>query len=544
MTLKDIIYNSNDLFEINILKSNKNDKSSWFTMIDKRWKKDPIDAFNFNHVWLRRGDCFFMAYENEIFKDTYFVDPKKAMFRTSIQKYISNAIQYYVYSNDISKKKNDPSFKISERDMRKNNIDNFLDLCYYYNDYSAIGTGYTRNLRNLIVMDIDVDCTKPDNQERLKNFLYKFGRYNNLPDFIIYNTESKHVQLQWLIQNLEYKIIDNDVYNSVFTNLKFAKNKNCKIDNKKTDFTKLSENGIIYRRFTMALCKIENKQKFGDSNYTFWKAKNPMCALKGNYGLELKIPVMKDGKIKFLSKDDMDYYFSTKERRKVYFEEAPTLDEWYKRIEPIMCDIVANITDDTVKNIKDATTVMEKEKKRKKKKSEGSSRNTFVLECTRNTTWDVAREEKINPNKIKTINPDYLNMIKTKTYNIVYEKYKQKNMEYKGIWPGTTNKGSYTNQEFIRTFNDAFQFALDHFNSSISYSITDREKSLETRQKRMKNKLMIVNELISKHMTRNELLKETNNILQKNNMKQISLSTLKRYISIINKKENNICNET
>ena len=294
----------------------------------------------------------------------------------------------------------------------------------------------------------------------------------------------------------------------------------------------------------MALCKIENKQKFGDLNYTFWKAKNPMCALKGNYGLELKIPVMKDGKIKFLSKDDMDYYFSTKERRKVYFEEAPTLDEWYKRIEPIMGDIVANITDDTVKNIKDATTVMEKEKKRKKKKSEGSSRNTFVLECTRNTTWDVAREEKINPNKIKTINPDYLNMIKTKTYNIVYEKYKQKNMEYKGIWPGTTNKGSYTNQEFIRTFNDAFQFALDHFNSSISYSISDREKSLETRQKRMKNKLMIVNELISKHMTRNELLKETNNILQKNNMKQISLSTLKRYISIINKKENNICNET
>ena len=544
MTLKDIIYNSNDLFEINILKSNKNDKSSWFTMIDKRWKKGPIDAFNFNHVWLRRGDCFFMAYENPIFKDTYFVDPKKAMFRTSIQKYISNAIQYYVYSNDISKKKNDPSFKISERDMRKNNIDNFLDLCYYYNDYSAIGTGYTRNLRNLIVMDIDVDCTKPDNQERLKNFLYKFGRYNNLPDFIIYNTESKHVQLQWLIQNLEYKIIDNDVYNSVFTNLKFAKNKNCKIDNKKMDFTKLSENGIIYRRFTMALCKIENKQKFGDSNYTFWKAKNPMCALKGNYGLELKIPVMKDGKINFLSKDDMDYYFSTKERRKVYFEEAPTLDEWYKRIEPIMGDIVANITDDTVKNIKDATTVMEKEKKRKKKKSEGSSRNTFVLECTRNTTWDVAREEKINPNKIKTINPDYLNMIKTKTYNIVYEKYKQKNMEYKGIWPGTTNKGSYTNQEFIRTFNDAFQFALDHFNSSISYSISDREKSLETRQKKMKNNLMIVNELISKHMTRNELLKETNNILQKNNMKEISLSTLKRYISIINKKENNICNET
>ena len=539
ITLKNIIHNSNDLFEIKVHKQNKMDKSTWFyEIVDERWKGEPIYTLSFNFVFLRRGDCFFMGYECDDFPNTYFIDPRSAMFRTSVTKYLSNLVQYQVYSNDISQKKNDPSFKVTETEMKNKNINNFLDLCYEYNDYSAIGTGYTRNLRNLVVMDIDVDCTRPDNKEDLTELLYMFGKYNNLPDFIIFNKESKHVQLQWLIKNLEYKTIDQEIYINLLNDLNHTKNKNCRVNNRKQDFMKLSESGIIYRRFTMALCDIKKKRKFGDKNYTFWKAKNPMCALKKKYDLELKMPIMKDGKIQLLSDKDMEDYFSTKEMRQMYFEEAPSLDEWYERIAYIMDPIVKKISDEKVKDIKDATNVTEEKQKRKKAPrnyEEGSSRNTFVLECARNTTWDVAREFKVDYKRIKHMSPDNMENFKSEVYKRVRQQYKDKDFEYRGNWPGTTHKGEYSMIEFKKTFASGFEFAINKMNLSVSYSILDREKSLKTRQKRMNTKLMIVNELMSRQMSRNELLKQTNICLQQNNMKTISLSTLKRYISIIDK---------
>lgn len=541
MKLRNIIYNSDNLFEIKVEKQDRMDKSTWFyNMIDKRWKGEDIYTLPLYPVSLRRDNCFFTAFKCDKFENTYFVDPKISIFRTSPSKYLLNQIQYSVYSNDISRKKDDPSFKITEKEMKAKHIDNFLDLCYEYNDYSAIGTGYTRNLRNLVVMDIDVDCTRQDNKEDLTDLLYMFGRHNNLPDFIIFNRESKHVQLQWLIKSLEYKTIDNELYENTLKELYITQNKNCEMVNKKTDFTKLSESGIIYRRFTMALCDIKKKRKFGDKNYTFWKAKNPMCALKRKYNLELKMPMMKDGKITMLSNDDMEFYFSTKEVRRMYYEEAPELDEWYERIADMMNPIVKKISDEKVKDIKDASNVMEEKQERKRKKSsenyeKGSSRNNFVLDCSRDTTWDMAREYKLDSEKIKYMNPDSMESFKTEVYKRVRQQYKDKDHEYRGNWPGTTHKGCYSLYEFKKTFTSGFEFAISKINSQISYSSFDREKSLKTRRNRMHMNLMVVNELMQKHMTRTELLKQTNICLRQNNMRQISLSTLKRYISILDK---------
>ena len=541
MTIKEIIYSSDDLFEIKVQKQDKRNKMTWFYyMVDKRWKGEDICTLQFHYVVLRRENCFFMAFKCDEFENIYFVDPRISIFRTSPSKYLLNQIQYSVYSNDISKRKDDPSFKITEREMKSKHINNFLDLCYEYSDYSAIGTGYTRNLRNLVVMDIDVDCTRQDNKDDLKDLLYKFGTRNNLPDFIIFNRESKHVQLQWLIKSLEYKTIDNELYENTLKELYIVKNKNCEMVNKKTDFTKLTENGIIYRRFTMALCDIKNKRKFGDKNYTFWKAKNPMCALKKKYNLELKMPVMRDGKIKFLSNEDMEFYFSTKEVRQMYYDEAPELDEWYERIVDIMDNIVKKISNDTVKDIKDAENVMEEKQIRKRKNTdenqeESSSRNDFVLNCSRDTTWNMIRQSKLDSEKIKSMKPEQMKEFQNEVYSEVRNQYKVKDSEYKGNWPGTTHKGEYSISEFKKTFMSGFNFAINKVNIQNPYSSFDREKSLKTRRKRMNMNLVVVNELMSRYMTRSELFKQTNICLQQNNMRKISLSTLKRYISTLDK---------
>ena len=310
--------------------------------------------------------------------------------------------------------------------------------------------------------------------------------------------------------------------------------------NKKTDFTKLTENGIIYRRFTMALCDIKNKRKFGDKNYTFWKAKNPMCALKKKYNLELKMPVMRDGKIKFLSNEDMEFYFSTKEVRQMYYDEAPELDEWYERIVDIMDNIVKKISNDTVKDIKDAENVMEEKQIRKRKNTdenqeESSSRNDFVLNCSRDTTWNMIRQSKLDSEKIKSMKPEQMKEFQNEVYSEVRNQYKVKDSEYKGNWPGTTHKGEYSISEFKKTFMSGFNFAINKVNIQNQYSSFDREKSLKTRRKRMNMNLVVVNELMSRYMTRSELFKQTNICLQQNNMRKISLSTLKRYISTLDK---------
>lgn len=540
-TLKDIIINNDDLYLISVNKKDRLDRCTWtFEVLDSNSRLagvvDHFSNYKYQTVWLRRNNHFFMAYKFN-FDDgfEYFVDPHKAIHRNTITKYVNNLVEYSVYSNDISKTKNEPSFKVTQREMQAHKIDNFLDLCYYYKDYSAIGTGYTRNIRNLVVMDIDVDCTKPDNQQEINNLLIKFANCDSLPNFYIYNYESKHVQLQWLIQNFPYKEVSQESIDKVVNDLTNDTHKNKEIKLFGTDFTEIKELGIDYRRFTLALCDIVKKRKFGDKNYTFWKAKNPMSALERYYNLELKMPYLENGEIKYMSQDEMNDIFSTKESRQSYFENAPTIVNLYQKTKNLMDPFVQKVSEKKVKKIIDGSDIIEQKSDKTIEKTEdgyGKSRNTFVLNCTRYTTWEIAKEKGFrNPENIKALKSSEFNMFKSEVKMIVRQKFNLENEKYNGFWPDTTNISVYTNDEFDKTFDKSFQFAIQYINIS-SYSNEHRKRSQESRCIKKDMRLLIVDYIRNKkEMSRDELLKETNKFLEKCGHKHISLSSLKRYIS-------------
>lgn len=530
-TLKSIVDNSDDLFLIKVNKVDKHNPSTWeYKMIDPRWNNPDFKNYKFRTVCLRRGDCFFIAYKSNDSLD-YFVDTKKTIYRNSAQKYINSQVRYLVKSNDISITKNEPSFKISELEMKGKHIENFLELCYYFNNYTAIGTGYTRDLRNLIVMDIDVDCTKPDNQQELNNLLLTFASYNTLPDFYIFNKESRHVQLQWLIQNFVYKDIDWKLAEDIASDLSKSQDKNCEIPYKKVEYAKISENGMNYRKFTLALCNIvKNRKKFGDKNYTFWKAKNPMSALMGIYGLELKMPYYENNEVKFLSQDQMFELFSTKEARNKYFNNAPNISEIYEKLGPLMNPLIASLPKNKVEKIVDAEDLSDnKHIKKKKNINMGQSRNTFVLNCTKETTWEILkkykyrRKEDIKSNEKK---------IRVEVYNEVKKLFNEEDKKYNGIWPDTTNISTYSDLEFDSTFRSAYMYAISTY-KNLTYDEDDRKNSQKSRHFKKSMKLMIVDDIQRKNekINREELLAEVNKRLSK----PLSLGSLKRYISELSK---------
>lgn len=531
--LKDIVANSTDLFSINIDKKDRKDRNTWvFTVNDSRWKNGDISGLTFKEVTLRRGNCFFHAYRNERFK-CYFVDTKKAIFRNSIKKYLSSMMQYYVYSNDISVIKNASSFKVSELDMKKHGIDNFLELCHEYKDYTAIGTGYTRNLRNLLVMDIDVDVTRYDNKQALNGLLLLFAEHDSLPDFYIFNSESRHVQLQWLIQNLNYKEIDWTVVDRVRHELESDEQKDREIPYKKIDFTKISDEGMKYRKFTLAMCDIvKNKRKFGDKNFTFWKAKNPMSALYGISGLELKIPYFKDGEIMFLEQGEMIDLFSTKECRDRYFSNAPSIDAIYRKLDEIMSPLMMAISDSKVKDIVDGEETDDCKKNGKKEKAEAegceNSRNSYVLETGRKNTWRIAR--KMGCRNASEINEELMSRLYSESLSETKKMYRDRDRKYGGNWPGTSNHSYYSDIEFDKTFKSAFDFAVSNFTNSL-YSDEDREKSRVSRGTRRSINILEVLRVSDEYpnLSRSEKLEIVNERLSK----PISMGSFKRYYAIV-----------
>ena len=545
-SLKEIVKNSNDLYLVKVEKPEgvyRHNSGLWkFTMDDPRWTDPNFKNYKFKTVHLRRGNSFFLAYKSNE-SNAYFVDPPRAMYRNSVNTYVKNLVEYAVETNDISKTKDEPSFRITKKEMKKCKIDNFLDLCYEYKDYSAIGTGLTRNIRNLMVMDIDVDCTKQDNIDHINTLLSILAKYDSLPDFYIFNRRSNHVQLQWLIKNLEYKEVNGEVISGIITELNNAKEKNTEVDYRKTDFTTISPMGIKYRQYTLALCNIIDKRKFGDKNYTFWKAKNPMSALNTAYDLELLMPYLSAGEIKYRTVEEMNSFFSTKESRKKYFDNAPTLMEWYEKLSELLDPLMKKLSEKKVMKIDDAEDVSEavKEKKveRKMKKTEdsfGKSRNTFVVVCTRYTTWEIAKKHGYRQKEdFDKLSHQMFNEFKKEVFDSVYQKFKDEDQKYGGIWPDTTNRAVFPMSEFKKAFDSAFPFAIQKVDI-FSYTDEDRKRSQEVRGKSMRIKLITVDKIRQKNtkITRSELLKETNRILQKLYIKPISLGSLKRFISISN----------
>jgi hypothetical protein len=549
-TLRDIVEEDDKLRLFNLIKHYKYDKKTWeFQVIDERSPYsgvvDSLSNYRYQITTMRYNNHFFLVYKvymEEGEEPEYFVDIKKANHRNSIEKFVNSMAEYSVYSNDISTVKNAPSFKVSQREMNYLKIDNYLDLCHKFGDFSAIGTGLTRNIRNLIVLDIDVNCDTEINKSEVNRILLEFAKCGALPDFIIKNHESHHIQMQWLVKDVEYKTIDQTIVKNHIDTLKVDNNKRKELNYFGINFMELTQWGIDYRKFSTALTCISKKHKFGDKNYRYWKAKNFESARLGLYNLELLMPYYRDGEIKYLSKEEINSLFETKEARKEYFDEAPTIIELYQKTKHLINEHIEKIDDKKIKKIKDEDVELE-ETIRKNKLSIskediengdfGKSRNTFVLNCTRTITWRQAREHNFRSSKdIISLSDKEQKKFKNEIHSIVKELFNRMDKKYNGKWPDTTNYGKYLKEEFESTFNNSYTYAISIIND-FYYTDEQREQSLESRRLSKNVNICVVNDVKIKYkkIKRNDLLKETNDILKNNGLKPISLGSLKRYLT-------------
>ena len=549
-TLRDIVEEDDKLRLFNLIKHYKYDKTSWeFQVIDERSPYsgvvDSLLNYRYQITTMRYNNHFFLVYKiymEEGEEPEYFVDIKKANHRNSIEKFVNSMAEYSVYSNDISTVKNAPSFKVSQREMNYLKINNYLDLCHKFGNFSAIGTGLTRNIRNLIVLDIDVNCDTEINKTEVNRILLEFAKCNALPDFIIKNHESHHIQMQWLVKDVEYKTIDQTIVKNHIDTLKADNNKRKELNYFGINFMELTQWGIDYRKFSTALTCISKKHKFGDKNYRYWKAKNYESARLGLYNLELMMPYYRDGEIKYLSKEEIDSLLETKEARIEYFDEAPTIIELYQKTKHLINEHIEKIDDKKIKKIKDEDVELEENIRKNKislSKEDiengdfGKSRNTFVLNCTRTITWRQAREHNFRSSKdILSLNDKEQKKFKNEIHSIVKELFNRMDKKYNGKWPDTTNYGKYPKEEFESTFNNSYTYAISIIND-FYYTDEQREQSLESRRLSKNVNICVVNDVKSKYkkIKRNDLLKETNEILKKNGLKPISLTSIKRYLN-------------
>ena len=499
-TLRDIVSEDSKLRFFNLIKNNKYDKNTWeFQIIDKRSPYsgmiDYLTNYRYQITTMRQNNHFFIVYKlyiTEGEEPEYLVDIKKANHRNSIEKFVNSMSEYSVYSNDISTVKNAPSFKISKQEMNYYKIDNFLDLCNKFGNFSAIGTGITRNIRNLVVLDIDVDCDTDSNKAEVNRILLEFGKCNALPDFIIKNHETHHIQMQWLVKDVIYKTIDQNVIKNLIKTLKEDNNKRKEINLFGTNFMELTQWGIDYRKYSSALTYISKKHKFGDKNYRYWKAKNYEAARLGLYNLELMMPYYKDGEIKYLSKEEIDSLLKTKEARCEYFNEAPTIIELYQKTKNLIDEHIEKVDIKKIKRIKDEdveigesiakknNTVLSKEDI--ESGDFGKSRNTFVLNCTRTITWRIARDHNFRSSKdIISLDDKEQKKFKNEIHSLVKELFNRMDKKYNGKWPDTSNHGKYPKEEFESTFNNSYNFAISTIND-FYYTDEQREQSLESRR--------------------------------------------------------------
>lgn len=533
-----IISEHDDLHVITIKKPTR-DRSTWtFKVTDKTSRLngvcDKLSNYNYKIITLQRGEHFFVTYKF-IFDDgfEYLIDPKKSIHRSSVKKYLENMMNYIVWSNDISYFKNDPSFKYTKMEMSHDDVSNYLDLCVRFGDYSSIGTGITRVVRNLIVLDVDVNCENPENKKELDELIIKFSEYDFTPNFYIINHESKHVQLQWLIKDCNYKDINWKHVHEKIKYFESTKDKYKEIGLHDFNFTELSEEGIKYRRFTRGLTKLSDKRKFGDEHFTFWKAKNFYTALLGKYNLELKIPKVMNGEITYLSQTEMEKLFSSKESRKHYFNLSPTMDEIYSKTEKLMEKHMSSISDKTILEIDDDNdndTCESFELYDFTNKNHDISRNSFVLNTTRTCTWEVMRDSNFkDKHDVYNMSQKNQKTFKNKIKKIVKSKFEQEDKKYYGDWPGTTNHSKYTAGEFNLTFDSSYHFAVEHFKNNC-YDDGDRDKSYGERllKKQLRQVLIIYLKGVYGNIKKTKLFEYMNKTLVESNHKKVSIATFKR----------------
>ena len=253
------------------------------------------------------------------------------------------------------------------------------------------------------------------------------------------------------------------------------------------------------------------------------------------------MPYYNNGEIKYLSKEEIDSLLETKEARKEYFDEAPTVVELYQRTNHLVNEHIEKIDDKKIKRIKDEDVELEESVKRNRESISkediengnfGKSRNTFVLNCTRAMTWRIAKEHKFRSTKdVMSLNDREHKKFKNEIHSVVKELFNRADKNYNGRWPDTTNHGKYLKEEFESTFNNSYNYAISMIND-FYYTDEQREESLESRRLSKHVNMCIVNDIKNKHkkIKRDDLLKETNMILKENEHKPISLGSLKRYL--------------
>ena len=171
------------------------------------------------------------------------------------------------------------------------------------------------------------------------------------------------------------------------------------------------------------------------------------------------------------------------------------------------------------------------EKKEEKKKHESpsdESRNNFVLKCSIDTTFKVFKSKGFESSEqIRKLPHDELEKFRKEIYCLVKKQFKEKDKQYNGIWPGTTNRSRYSKAEFDSTFTSGFNFGVDKYVKT-EYTKDDRLNSLRSRKCKKNRKLLIVYNLLNDGIqrSRNDLQREVNRLYKK----EIPLGTLKRLI--------------
>lgn len=536
-TLREIVKKNNNIFTFSIDKKDEFDRYTWdYTITDKDSKRcgesDKMINHRYRIVTLRRDEHFFLAYKFDD-DDSYYVDIRKANHRSSVPKYIDSLVDYYIKSNDISYKKDDSSFKVSERKMKRLGIGNFLDLCYYFREYSAIGIGLTRDVRNLIVLDIDVDCRKKENHDELNRLLKLFAINNMIPDFEIHNNSNGHIQLQWLIRSHIFKKRCNEYIGELIRKLTLDKNKNCEISNefiiKNNLITEIDE-GVQYKILTKSMTHLSKFKKFGDESFTFWKAKNFCTALFGLQNLELKMPQYRNGEIIYLRQDEMVDLFSTKEKRYEYYNEAPTFEDIVLKSKPFLEEHIEEekkVSNDSIDDCFDDDGF--------EKIVYVNSRNNFVFQNTRKISWEIFRQWNLKSiDDIIKLSSDERSKLESIIRKKVLKEYNILNKKYNYKWPGTSNNAPFSNKEFSNAFDRAYTFAIAKFRNTSKYSDEQRENSMIERGLKKKMKLIVVDYLRSENVgiKRDDLFDLVNKTLERSHQKKISLSSLKRYIDV------------
>jgi hypothetical protein len=234
----------------------------------------------------------------------------------------------------------------------------------------------------------------------------------------------------------------------------------------------------------------------------------------------------------------MNILFSTKEERLKYYNNAPDLTEWYEKLSELMDPLVEKISEKkALKNddAKDVSDIKNDERIANKLSTDGcgKSRNTFVLNVTRMTVKKIAKKYGCRTkDDFREINHETFDAIKKEVYVIVYQKFKEEDEKYGGIWPETTNISAFTPSEFKKAFNSSFSYSTQHINDFV-YTDEDRKHSRLKRELRKNLKLVMVDKVKnnSTKITRKDLLKEVNRNLKKIHVKEISMGSLKRFIA-------------